>query len=322
MNTASSSFSLELTGLKPNTKYYYRTYAKVSGTGTYASQMETFTGTVKSFTTLAQETADPAVDEDWLELPGKVNGYEAKTVVSGGERNYTHVYDAVNHVSLWTAYPLEARHMGSYNRPDDWSYNPLYPDSDQPNLCSKSYKDSDTWVRGHLIPNASRNGIRDMQLQTFYVTNSAPQVDNGFNNGIWSSLEGALQSLAQKECIYIVTGVAFNKAGSYNENLSVSVTYAKDASADGQTKKCPVPNYFYKVVLRVKTSGSSVTSASAVGFWFENRVYSGTSYSSCAVSVDQIEQWTGFDFFVNLPDSIEAVAESNTSWSTFSGTLN
>ena len=33
---------------------------------------------------------------------------------------------------------------------------------------------------------------------------------------------------------------------------------------------------------------------------------------------DQVEQWTGFDFFANLPDGVEGLAESNTSWTSFS----
>ena len=45
--------------------------------------------------------------------------------------------------------------------------------------------------------------------------------------------------------------------------------------------------------------------------------YSDNDYAKYAVSVDQIEQWTGFDFFVNLPDGVEAAAEKNSSWSTF-----
>ena len=43
----------------------------------------------------------------------------------------------------------------------------------------------------------------------------------------------------------------------------------------------------------------------------------GQSYTSYVVSVDQIESWTGFDLFANLPDGIEKSAESNTSWTTF-----
>ena len=79
-----------------------------------------------------------------------------------------------------------------------------------------------------------------------------------------------------------------------------------------------IPNYFYKLVLRVKYSGSTVSDARAIGFWMEHKAYTGDSYVNYTVSVDQIEQWTGFDLFVNLPDPIESSAESGTlSWSAF-----
>jgi hypothetical protein len=35
------------------------------------------------------------------------------------------------------------------------------------------------------------------------------------------------------------------------------------------------------------------------------------------VSVDEIEQKTGMNFFVNLADNLENTAESNTSWTSF-----
>ena len=211
---------------------------------------------------------------------------------------------------MWVAYPLQSSHMGSLSRPDDWSFNPHLEEKYQVNLCSASYTDYPPYARGHLIPNASRNGIKEMQLQTFYVTNSVPQIHENFNSGIWSSLEGELQSKAKSETLYIVTGVAFNKVG---ESKTIKHTIAKDDT----TKRVPIPNYFYKVVLRVKSSSNgTVTSASTVGFWFEHKTYS-DSFSNYAVSVDQIEQWTGFDFFANLPDTIEVTAETNSSYSTF-----
>jgi len=207
---------------------------------------------------------------------------------------------------LWTAYHLNSSHMGSLSRPSKWSYSPSIDQSYQVDLRSSSYNDS--YSRGHMIPNASRNGNETMQLQTFYVTNSVPQIQNNFNGGVWQNLEAALQSIAKSEEIYIVTGVAFNKVG---ESKSITYTTAQD-----DTKSVPVPNYFYKVVLKVNKSGSTVTGASAIGFWFEHKTYS-DSYTNYAVSVDKIESWTGFDFFVNLPDTVEAEAESNAEWSTF-----
>ena len=237
------------------------------------------------------------------------NATEVK-VSAGGERNYTHYYDTDTYTSLWVAYPLESKHMGSYSRPNDWSYNPQVETKYQVNLCNSTYSDYPPYARGHLIPNASRNGIKEMQLQTFYVTNSVPQIQDSFNSGIWSSLEGALQDKAKSKKLYIVTGVAFNKVG---ETKTISYTTAKDEP----TKKVPIPNYFYKVVLSATTDSSgNVTAAQTVGFWFENKAYS-DSYTNYCVSVDQIEEWTGFDFFPNLPDTIEKTAEKNTDYDTF-----
>lgn len=103
--------------------------------------------------------------------------------------------------------------------------------------------------------------------------------------------------------------MAFNKEG---EDSVVEYTSARD-----DDKSVPIPNYFYKVVLKVDTnSAGEVTNATTVGFWFENMSYSG-GYDKYTATVDQIESWTGFDFFVNLPDAIEATAEQNSSWDSF-----
>ena len=255
-----------------------------------------------------QGSQTPAVDQTWLELPGMTenSNYLVNTYYDGGNRNYTHLYDKKNYTSLWTAYPLNSSHMGSLSRPGSWKFSPAIDVDYQVDLTEKSY--AGDYSRGHLIPNGSRNGIKNMQLQTFYVTNSVPQIQNSFNGGIWSSLENALQGEAGSEEIYIVTGVTFEKVG---ESKTIKTTKAKD-----DDKTVPVPNYFWKVALKVNKSGNTVTSASTIGFWFEHKTYS-DSYTNYAVSVDQIEKWTGFDFFVNLPDSVEKSAETNTSWGSF-----
>ena len=253
--------------------------------------------------------------ESWLELPAADNGtlypnaVELKISASSGERNYTAYYDKSTYTSMWTAYPLQSKHLGSGSL-NKWYFNTEIGEEYQVDLTSSSYE-GDTYSRGHLIPNASRNGISEMQKQTYYVTNSVPQVQNKFNSGMWSTLEGALQTIARGgETLYIVTGVAFQKVGE-----TKSVNYIK---ATDDTKNIPIPNYFYKIRLKVTTNSSgTVTSASTIGFWFENKAYLDSTYSNCAVSVDQVEQWTGFDFFANLPDGVEASAEANTSWSSF-----
>ncbi len=258
------------------------------------------------------------MDEDWLELPSGLDGsqYLVNTYYSGSTRNYTHLYDTGMLTSLWTAYPLSSSYMGDLTRTSSWYYSPSIDEAYQVNVTSGSYNSSGfdySYSRGHMCPNASRNGDETMQKQTFYVTNQVPQIQDSFNGGIWNSLEGAVQDLAKSntsETLYVVTGVAFRKTGG-SETINY-ISPNKDSS-----QNVPIPNYFYKLVLRVKTSGDTVTDASTVAFWFEHKTYS-DSYTNYTVSVDQVEEWTGFDFFVNLPDSVESAAESqNTSWSDF-----
>ena len=305
------TFSATLSGLAPGTNYVFQAYATVSGTGQYSSEEGTFyAGSPMVFKT--QGATKPAVDKDWLELAsGKDGSQYVVSTTYAGERNYTVFYDTSMMTPLWTAYPLESRHMGSYQRPSSWSYNPNIDEKYQIKVTEGSYSNN-TYSRGHMCPNASRNGNATMQAQTFYVTNQVPQVQDSFNSGIWSNLEGAVQGVAKSksEEIYVVTGVAFNKEV---ENRTISYTTPSKASS----QQVPIPNYFYKLVLRVKTSGGTVTDAVCVAFWFENKAYS-DSYTNYTVSVDEVEAWTGFDFFVNLPSEIEARVEANnTTWSAF-----
>ena len=302
----SSSFWAYPSDLTAGMTYYAQAYVVANGTTTY--------GNTVSFKTEAPSASQtPAVaGKDWLELPGASDldpsRYPVNTYYSG-DRNYTHLYDTQTYTSLWTAYPLNSSHMGSLSRPSGWSYSPSIDTGYQADLRSSSYS-GDTYSRGHMIPNASRNGNSEMQKQTFYVTNSVPQRQNKFNGSIWNALEQAIQAEADSEEIYVVTGVAFNKVGETR-----SISYVSPSSNSSQN--CAIPNYFYKVVLKVKYSGSTVTSASAVGFWFDHKDYDNSIYANYAVSVDQIEAWTGFDFFVNLPDSVENTAESNDEWNVF-----
>ena len=239
-----------------------------------------------------------------IELPSK-SDFEnvVELEIKCGDRlNYTALYDTERYASLWVAYVVTSEDMGDTKRPTSWSYNPLLSTSKQVNLCSRSYNDD--YSRGHLIPNASRNARREEQEQTFYVTNSVPQIQNGFNGGVWMHLESAVQRYAEREPLYVATGVVFEPVG---ESCEIRYTTAKD-----DTKPIPVPNYFYKVVLRVERNASGeVVDAEAIGFWFEHRAYS-DKYYNYAMSVDDVERLTGFDFFASLPDDVEARAERNT----------
>ncbi len=270
----------------------------------------------------------------WLELPRSSSGSSLLTGTyrdGSKARNYTYLYDKDWYSSMWIAYPLYAStYSGSNKYSGSWaaaqgissnyqiniwtnSYNVYLGDTEYSDPFSTSGKEY--YARGHQIPDADRQYNQTMVQQTYFAINSTPQIQNKFNGGIWQNLEQAVRTEAGKtDTLYVATGPVFQKVG---ETQSVKWILPR-----ADTKLAPVPNYYWKVLLKVKRDGNgNVTSASTIGFWFEHKEYDTSNYADYAVSVDQIEAWTGFDLFTNLPgdnnSGIEKAAEANTDWTTF-----
>ena len=273
-------------------------------------------GGVKSFKTLSPSTV-ATINKGWLELPESPASLGSRYLVTtraemNGKdtRDYSILYDPSRYASLWTAYVLCSAHRGSGSG-GTWVNNPLIPASKQTS-CYKAYPSVDgvTYDRGHQIPNADRNGVSGMQEQTFYWTNSTPQLA-AFNQGIWQNLETAVRTVMQAtDSVYVVTGPVYQTVGG-SETVKTFVNSSNDS------KVVPIPNYYYTVILKVRRSGGQVTAASAIGFWFTHEDHGKDSYTLYAKSVDYIEQMTGFNIFANLPPSVETTAEQNTNWNTF-----
>ena len=320
---SAGSFSAAISSLAPNTKYYYRAYMTV---WTESGYVDIESENYGKFTTTASEQL---VQADWLELPALSTGSADYTGVfygTGGNpdeaRNYSYSYSYTYYASMWVAYPLKGSHKTGSASTSTWAYNPNIASTKQVKVRSgdgsypSMYGASD-YSRGHQCHNADRKSDELMNEQTYYVTNQTPQLDNKFNGSIWSKLENAERSLVSNanDVVYVITGPAYRTVGG-NETIN----YLEGASGkNANPARLPVPNYYWKAFLKVKMSGGQVQRASAIGFWFEHREYDSTreTYPDFAVSVDEIERLTGFDLFTNLPDGVEATAESNTSWTAF-----
>ena len=271
----------------------------------------------------------------WLELPSYSTAAMAPTTTStltdlyplkhyatmGGQkaRNYTCLYDAEMYTSYWVAYPLCTDHLGT-GRDESWAYDPGVVNSKQTNLVGGAYGVSlstpnypnNLYSRGHQLPNADRNGVAAMMAQTYYMTNLTPQIQNGFNSPVWSGLEEAVRGIAYGcDTVYVVTGAAFRKANVGTESIT-RITNKRDG------KSIPVPNYYWKALLKVRWTAGTITSASAVGVWMPHADLKGETYASYVVSVNDLETWTGFDLFANLPEALQNTAENNRDWDSFS----
>ena len=130
------------------------------------------------------------------------------------------------------------------------------------------------------------------------MSNINPQIQNGFNGGIWANLEKCVQKWGtitnDQDTLYAVKGGTIDQQGNI-------IKYLKENNT------IPVPKYFYMAILSLKGGEYH-----AIGFWFEHKSYEkGESYKSYAISIDKLEEYTGIDFFHNLPDNIENTVEAN-----------
>ncbi len=316
----SGNLSFNLTGLTAGRTYYYRAYVQVWDTAT--SDVVDCYGDVVAFTTLPAESG--ITDSGWLELP-QIVGNESATgsfygsgSQVGSNRNYSYNYSYTYYAPLWTAYPLAGSHKSGSASTNSWNYNPNISTAYQINMTGNSYPTmyNASYSKGHMCPDADRKSDNLMNQQTYYCTNQVPQIQNGFNGGIWSSLENAVRDLVSSgtDTVYVVTGPCFRKVGGSED---ITMIHAASGQSGVNPTDVPIANYYWKALLKVRRNGTQIQAASAIGFWFEHRAYSGDSYTNHTVSVAQIQEWTGFDLFHNLPDGIETAAEANTSWSDF-----
>ena len=240
-------------------------------------------------------------DCGWLELPETKAGdglewfchhFNHNGVT---KRNYSFYYSYDDYVSLWVAYPLNAKLIGSGSRSDAWAYDPLIPDHLQINIVDGTGT-IPGYDRGHQLPSADRLS-KYANPQTFYSTNMTPQRGK-FNQNIWAGVEDKVRSWAKDgkaDTLYVVTGCT----------VKGSTKKATDRSGHSVT----VPTSYWKACLKRTASGWT-----ACGIWLDH--YTSASYitRNDLFSIDELENKIGIDLFVNLPakigDSQAATVES------------
>ncbi len=275
---------------------------------------QTYTSANGTFTTRSGSAAsDLTKYSQWAELPAVQNlpddYYYAAHYCDGapGGRNYSVCYSKKMRGAVWVAYPMHTSYtQGSAGGQNpSWKYDPAIPSTVQPNLSS-SYKATGdgSFSRGHMLASNDRQSDKATNKQTFYYTNMSPQIQNGFNSGAWSTLEGNCHKMICSDTLYMVTGAYFaneNKHCKDNDNNTVTV-----------------PTHYYKVLIRSKSgnTGKPIWTLSAdqiecAGYWLEHKVYSGAKPSQFIKSVSWIEEQTGQTFFPNVPNAPKATLDTS-----------
>lgn len=216
-------------------------------------------------------------------------------------RNYTFLIDQDKRCALWTAYPM---HAEAYPNNDikrgDWCYDPALPNSWQSSGSTDDYNSGDGYSRGHHCASEDRQACRYANDQTFYYTNQTPQWQNNFNGGMWGSLETAIQSNAPsgRDTLYVVVGTIFDPLNMHASN---------DGGNVGR------PSHFYKLLMMCSFDGDgNMTDADGVAYLYTNEAHTSGTYNDATFrkTIDYIETLTGFDFFANVPTSLQTTAEA------------
>jgi endonuclease G len=142
--------------------------------------------------------------------------------------------------------------------------------------------------RGHMAPAADMKWSQEAMDACFMLTNICPQL-NSLNNGTWKKLEEKTRTWAMRDQkIIIIAGPV----------LSDRLT--KTIGETGVT----VPNRFFKILYTPNTQPPR-----AIGFIMNNG-YNEGGLQETAVTIDQIEDITGIDFFSNYSATDQDTLES------------
>jgi DNA/RNA endonuclease G (NUC1) len=250
------------------------------------------------------------VQAGWMELPstyeddGRVflahdmKGNEYRGSRISGMRNWSCYWDYEEHMSVWVAYPLNHALKGNGNFGYSWGVmDPLLPSSKQPDLSGGSYGGSawggGNWNRGHQLPRADRQTSQDAVNSTCFPTNITPQ-DGSFNSGIWVKLENQVREYASNsDTSYVVTGCIWKDSQTFTRNYT------------GWAVR--VPDHYFKAILYYgpHSQAAATKRYMAAAFYLPHDTnISGKNFRDYIMTVDQLEELTGIDFFVNLPAAV------------------
>ena len=196
-------------------------------------------------------------------------------------RGFTTGYSNLHRQPLWVSYILSAENLTGIQvkRTDKFLTDPLIKHDP---VIPKEYARSG-FDRGHIAPAADMAYSPETMAESFYMSNMSPQLPY-CNRKSWLSVETLMRKWALKEKkLYIVAGPVFSRFfGKVPEKFRVTV-----------------PGHFFKAVLDLTPPHKMIA------FVVPNSSTGGKNAESFAISVDELEKLTGYDFFDLLDDDLE-----------------
>jgi endonuclease G len=203
----------------------------------------------------------------------------------------------------WVSWHLASSWLGSTPRQDDFRNDATLP-AGWYQVQGTDYSGSG-FDRGHHCPSADRTLTVADNSSTFLMTNMLPQSPDN-NQGPWANMENYLRTLVTSgNELYVVLGGSGSGGTGSNGGTTTTIAGGKVA----------VPSQVWKVVIVLPAGTNDVsrvtTSTRTIAVIMPNAQGIRTAdWKTYRVSVDQVETLTGYNFFSNVPDTIQNVIES------------
>ncbi|MBE0636694.1 DNA/RNA non-specific endonuclease [Candidatus Bipolaricaulota bacterium] len=166
------------------------------------------------------------------------------------------------------------------------------------------------YQRGHMAPKSAMYHCygSDAVYDTFQLSNACPQLGE-LNNGPWGDLEDLVRENYSISCdeVWIIAGPIF-------DDTNGRAYLAKDNEhSDVGQKPVEIPDAFYKIVVdevdgQVRALALIMDADETYGYGTGDSIPA--RLSGFLVSIDEIEEKTGLDFFSKLDNGTQADLES------------
>ncbi len=198
-------------------------------------------------------------------------------------KHYTLSYSEKHEQAEWVAYKLTEDNL---RKPRVKREKKFRQDKSFASLSAKHNDYSHSgYTRGHLAPAGDMAFSEEAMRESFHMSNMSPQLKE-FNGGIWRELEENVREWAyDNDELYIVSGPILKK-----DHIIKKIGF----------NQVSVPDLFYKIILDLKEPEKK-----SIAFLMPNEK-SLDPIKNYIVSIDEIEELTGIDFFADfLPKELE-----------------
>ncbi|XP_017130072.1 endonuclease G, mitochondrial isoform X1 [Drosophila elegans] len=202
-------------------------------------------------------------------------------------------YDRRNRVAHWVCEHLQLDNIHS-NR-GGRGRNPYQPDMSVPSNFRSELTDyrRSGFDRGHLAAAGNHHLQQNHCQDTFFLTNIAPQIGQGFNRGAWNNLERYVRNLVQRfGSVYVCTGPLYKPKQRSGGKLAVEYEMI------GQNMVA-VPTHFFKVIMVESTL--QLGKPYMEGYVLPNAaIPDNLPLRSFLCDIREIEHYAGLKFFDGL----------------------